>query len=172
MNLSFKRIFPGGVAIEKLSEVDSASNLQGPGFFNRLKLKQLWFLSLFIVLSGKAVAPDYKSFLIPEISPIEPYKGLIHAIGTVESKGDTLAYNKTENAVGFFQIRQVRLNDFNKRTGNNYMLKEMYNYDLAEKVFLFYAYEIGPYNFEKIARKWNGSGPMTISYWRRVKKLL
>jgi hypothetical protein len=48
----------------------------------------------------------------------------------------------------------------------------MYNYETAEKVFLYYASQIGPYDFEKIAVNWNGSGSMTVNYWRKVKEYL
>jgi len=48
----------------------------------------------------------------------------------------------------------------------------MYDYEIAEKVFLFYACQIGPYDIEKISKQWNGSGPMTIEYWKRVKAQL
>ena len=48
----------------------------------------------------------------------------------------------------------------------------MFDYDISEKVFLYYATEIGPYDFEKIAKKWNGSGKMTLEYWAQVKKFL
>ena len=141
-------------------------------FSINLKFRKLLFLTLFILFTGKVVAPEYRSILIADNPPVKPFNGLIYAVGMVESMGDTLAYNKVENAIGFFQIRQVRLNDYYKRTGKKYKLKDMFNYELSEEVFLYYASEIGPYNFEKIAKNWNGSGPKTIGYWKRVKKHL
>jgi hypothetical protein len=48
----------------------------------------------------------------------------------------------------------------------------MFDYEKAEEVFLYYAHQIGPYNFEKIARNWNGSGARTTEYWNQVKKFL
>jgi hypothetical protein len=48
----------------------------------------------------------------------------------------------------------------------------MYDYDTSEKVFLYYASELGPYKFERIAKNWNGSGIKTIQYWRQVRKYL
>ncbi len=96
----------------------------------------------------------------------------MHAIGMVETSCDTLAYNPREKAVGCFQIRPIRVEDYNKRTGGNYSMRDVYNYRTSEKIFLFYASQIGPYNFERIARKWNGSGKNTIQYWQQVKKFL
>jgi hypothetical protein len=51
-------------------------------------------------------------------------------------------------------------------------MSDLFNYDISEKIFLYYASLIGPYNFEKIAKNWNGSGPRTAYYWKRVKKYL
>jgi hypothetical protein len=90
----------------------------------------------------------------------------------VETRFDTLAYNPVEEAAGYFQIRPIRIDDYNKRTGSDYTTKDMYDYKISEKIFLYYASRIGPYKFEKIAKNWNGSGPSTIHYWRRVKKYL
>lgn len=96
----------------------------------------------------------------------------MYATGMVETKGNTEAYNLYENAVGIFQIRQVRVDDYNKRTGNNYKLTDMFDHSLSEKVFLYFASEVGPYHFEKIAKAWNGSGPKTEAYWRRIRGYL
>jgi hypothetical protein len=117
-------------------------------------------------------APASESLVIIKSAPVEPYKKLIHAIGMVETMCDTLAYNPIEEAVGYFQIRPIRLRDYNKRTGNSYKMKDLFNYEISEKIFLYYAVQIGPYDFERIARKWNGSGPRTIHYWNRIKKYI
>ena len=117
-------------------------------------------------------APEDKAIKIVKTEAIKPFKPLIYAIGSVECSFDTLAYNAEEAAVGYFQIRPIRINDYNKRTGSNYTLNEMYDYDKAEKVFCYYADRIGPYNLEKVAKDWNGSGPKTIEYWRKIQKAL
>jgi hypothetical protein len=117
-------------------------------------------------------APDNAPLLVLRPFPVEPYKRIIQAIGKVETNFDTLAYNPEEKAAGYFQIRPVRLEDYNKRTGSNYKMKDMFDYKISEKIFLYYASQIGPYNFEKIAKKWNGSGSRTINYWKRIKKYL
>jgi hypothetical protein len=123
-------------------------------------------------ITFRLAAPDRESLSIISSSPIEPYKKLIYAIGMVETKFDTLAYNPVEQAVGYFQIRPIRLKDYNKRTGSKYKMKDMFNYEISEKIFLYYAEQIGPYDFEKISRNWNGSGPRTIQYWKKIKKYI
>lgn len=114
---------------------------------------------------------DTREILIKQES-IQPFTPLIRAIGAVECSFDTLAYNPVEKATGYFQIRPIRIEDYNKRTGSDYVLPDMFDYNKAEIVFLYYASKIGPYNFEKVARNWNGSGPKTIDYWNKVENKL
>jgi len=123
-------------------------------------------------LAFKVFAPSSGSIFIVDRPPIEPFKPLIYAVGMVETNFDTLAYNPIEEAAGYFQIRPIRIKDYNNRTGSNYTTKDMFDYKTSEKIFLYYASQIGPYNFERIAKNWNGSGPRTIYYWKRVKKYL
>ena len=135
-------------------------------------MKKVLLIIIFLLSALRVVAPEQKAIFVPHSPPVEPFKKLIHAVGMVEAKGDTTAFNKIEQAVGFFQIRPIRVEDYNKRTGSNYLHAEMYDYKISEKIFLYYASQIGPNNFEHIARNWNGSGPRTTYYWNRVKKYL
>ena len=138
-----------------------------------IKLRKTLLVTLFIFSFGfRAFAPSNEFLVIMDIQPVEPFKQLIRAIARVETSGDTLAYNPVEEAAGFLQIRPIRLKDYNKRTGSSFVLNDMFNYEISEKIFLYYASQIGPNDFEKIARKWNGSGPRTKFYWNRVKKFL
>ena len=139
-------------------------------YLNLKKIKIVCFILLSFSL--RVSAPNVKSLTVFELAPIEPYKQLAFAIGMVETKGDTLAYNPLEAAAGIFQIRPIRLIDYNKRTGRRYTRKDLFNYEISEKIFLYFADQIGPYNFEQIARKWNGSGHLTINYWNRIKQYL
>ena len=129
-------------------------------------------ITFLLTFAYKVFAPASESLIVIRTSPVEPYKSLIHAIGMVETQFDTLAYNPLEQAVGYFQIRQIRLIDYNSRTGRKYSMNDLFNYKISEKIFLYYATELGPYNFERIARTWNGSGKSTIQYWEQVKKFL
>jgi hypothetical protein len=136
-------------------------------------MKKMTILILIINLFTLTLkAPEDKSMVIVSGEVIMPYEGLIYAIGKVECNFDTLAYNPIEEATGFFQIRPIRLNDYNNKTGSNYKLIDMYNYQIAEKVFLHYASIIGPYNFERIIRNWNGKWELTDDYYCKVKSNL
>jgi hypothetical protein len=135
-------------------------------------LRRLLLVVALLFVAGRVPAPSTDSFVIYAPNPVNPFGRLIHAIGMVETKHDTLAFNPVEEAVGYFQIRPVRLEDYNRRTGSNIKMDDLYNYEISERIFLYYASRIGHNNFEKIARNWNGSGPMTFAYWNRVKKHL
>jgi hypothetical protein len=136
------------------------------------KLKKIIAVVFLLNLSFRLFAPGGEFIVVFKDPAVEPFKNLIYAIGKVETGFDTLAYNPIEEAVGYFQIRPIRLKDYNRRTGENHKMRDLFNYDISEKIFLYYASLIGPYNFEKIAKNWNGSGPSTAHYWKRVKKYL
>lgn len=135
-------------------------------------MKRMVVIICFVPFSLNLFAPVSGSLVVEEAESVNPFDKLIYAIGMVETKHDTLGYNKEEGAVGYFQIRPIRLLDYNNRTGSSYTIGDMYDYFNAEKVFLYYASQIGPYNNEKIAKKWNGSGRKTVIYWNKVKKHL
>jgi len=137
-----------------------------------IHFKKMVSLSFLLLLTFKVFAPGTKSIMIMESPAIEPFRTLIHAIGMVETSFDTLAYNPEEEAVGYFQIRPIRIEDYNNRTGSSYTAQDMYNYKISEEIFLYYASQIGPYDLEQIAKNWNGSGPRTSFYWKQVKKFL
>lgn len=136
-------------------------------------LRKILIITLVLLSFSKQVsAPEWKSLIIFEQTPVEPYRKLTFAIGMVETEGDTLAFNPEEEAAGYFQIRPIRLIDYNKRTGNSYTKQDLFNFETSEKIFLYFADLIGPYNLEQIARRWNGSGHQTSYYWDRIKRYL
>ena len=110
----------------------------------------------------------------------DKFEPLAKAVFHWETRGsmDTLSYNHREEACGPFQIRPIRLEHYNSLTGKNYTLKEMYDYKKAKEVFMYFATHdrrgrLTPNkSFETIAKEWNGSGPMTIEYWKNVKIIL
>jgi hypothetical protein len=124
------------------------------------------------VLPVRAAAPGYKAVWLFPVYTANVYDKLIEAIVRVESWGDTLAYNAAEEAVGAFQIRPIRLKDYNQRTGNNHKIEECYNYEFSKEIFLYYAKLTLYPDYEIIARNWNGSGKATFDYWKKVKSHL
>lgn len=127
---------------------------------------------LFVMVVFRAASPNMDGFVIFHKPPVEAYEKLMFAVGFVETMNDTLAFNPLEQATGIFQIRPIRLEDYNRRTGNNYKMKDLFNYKVSMKIFLYYADQIGPYDLEQIAKRWNGSGHMTTYYWNRIRQII
>jgi len=138
----------------------------------QINLKQLSLIVIFLLSGLQAGAPVNNNLTIINEPGIRPYLKLMYATAMVETMGNTMAYNEFENAVGIFQIRQVRIDDYNRRTGSTYTLAEMFDPALSEKVFLYFASLYRPNELERIAKAWNGSGPMTELYWKRIKEYL
>jgi hypothetical protein len=126
-------------------------------------------LIIFLLISLRAASPDLNLLFIESSEPVFAFDRLIEAIVFVECGGNHWAYNVEEEATGPFQIRPIRLNDYNKRTGESFILDDCYNYEISKKIFLYYANLTGYPHYEKIAKDWNGSGPMTIDYWKKVR---
>ena len=124
---------------------------------------------MLFLLDLRLSAPDVKVIYIPFTKPLNAYERLVNAVVMVESAGDTLAYNQLEEAVGAFQIRQIRLLDYYQRTGINYTIEECYNFNISKEIFLYYARQTGYQDYETIARNWNGSGNATLDYWEKIK---
>lgn len=137
-----------------------------------LYLRKVCFVLIMLSFSLRAMSPSALTLTLIESPPVRPFASLMYAVGMVETMGNTLAFNELENAAGIFQIRQVRIDEYNRLTGNRYTLPDMFDYETSARVFLYFASQVGPYNLEKIARSWNGSGPRTDFYWKRIKEYL
>jgi hypothetical protein len=141
-------------------------------------MKRIFLLLCFGIICSIAVyAPERKTLTIEIKPPIKPYEAITNAVAMVESNMDDNAYNRIEKATGRYQVRPIRLKDYNKRTGSHLKLKEMYNPLKAEKVFLYYAMQIGYQDPEKIIRCWNGGErgmkkKSTKEYYKKVRKVL
>jgi hypothetical protein len=133
-------------------------------------MKRLLVISV-ILLSIRVTcfAPEWRHIVLTSKESIQPYKELIKAVVKLESDNGKFIWNPVEKAVGWFQIRQIKVTDYNQRTGNHYKLEDFYDYNLSEKMFLYYAHGK---SIEKAAKNWNGSGFMTNIYWGKIKKLL
>lgn len=144
-------------------------------------------LAVFLFLANLQLSfcPSRPTLFIPVSEPIievpiytTNYDVLIDAIFKYESGRNPNAYNPNEGAYGGLQIRQCRIEHFNKLTGKNYTLEDMYDFNKAKEVFLYFTNHdnagnlIEPKTWEQAAKNWNGSGPLTISYWEKVQELL
>lgn len=132
-------------------------------------MKRLLFILILFIAAQAMSAPGKVVLLIVKDTPINFYDPLIQAVTWVESMDGQYTYNPKENAVGWFQIRQIRVDDYNQRTGSNYVLEDFYDYKLSREMFLYFAQGR---SYEEVARSWNGSGEQTIEYWEKVQKEL
>ena len=127
-------------------------------------------LFFILAINLNVFAPVSPRYLIIECPPeIKPYELLWKAVCKVESGNNPLAYNIKENAVGICQIRPVKLNHYNKLTGNHYTLSQMYDKEISKSIFMYFAMQYSDY--ETICIQWNGKSKHN-HYWQKVKTQL
>jgi hypothetical protein len=118
---------------------------------------KLMLTLILLTINSLLFAPEINQVAIVQGEPIKPFESIWRAVCLVESSGRADAYHMEDNgfpSIGIGQIQQSRLNDFNVKSGNTYSLADMYDPEIAKKVFYWYCND--PYNLEKIARCWNG----------------
>lgn len=135
-------------------------------------MKKLIILLCFGLLPMIAGAPPNSIITIESKPPIEPYKALLEATAWVESSNNVNALNRKEQAFGIYQIRKIRIDDYNRRTGKSYTLQDCYNKRVSDEIYLYYASKFHFSDYKTISKAWNGSGEMTKEYWRKIKKQL
>lgn len=133
-------------------------------------MKTLLIILLFLPLT--LYAPESHEAIVFQSSGVNPYESLFHATTIVESSKNPLVINYDEMAYGLVQIRQVKLDDFNKQSGKHYSLEDCLDPGIAREIYMHFASKYGPMDLEIIARAWNGSGPMTDRYWTKIQKEL
>ena len=103
---------------------------------------------------------------------------LIDAIIHVESRGDSMAYNAGEDAVGVLQIRPIMMREVNRLLKKNkYTLDDRWSKSKSIEMFnVIKDHTTNPTN-ERLARNWNGGWngykkKSTLKYWNKVKTQL
>lgn len=135
-------------------------------------MKKLILLLCIAFYGDLAVCPPYHTLTITVEPPIRPFKALMEATAFIESSGNPMALNRKEMAHGLYQIRSIRLRDYNSRTGKNYSFQDCYNPKISEEIYLYYASKFHPSDLESIAKDWNGKGKSNKDYWAKIKKQL
>ena len=132
-------------------------------------MKKVLLVIIFSCIMNMLLAPKSEALLVFISPEINYYAPLIKAITWVETKDGLFLYNPEEQATGYFQIRPIRLQDYNSRTGKMYTMNDLYDYNISKEIFLYYTQGR---SYERVAKSWNGSGPKTIDYWKKVKAVL
>jgi hypothetical protein len=130
-------------------------------------MKAILLIILFLI-PIRAIAPVDKGIVIIDRGGIDLIEMLWRAVCIVESNNDPLAVNVKEQAYGIAQIRECRIQHFNKLTSKSYRLEDCFNPAVSREIFMYFATE----DLEKTARAWNGSGKATLKYWNKIKKYL
>lgn len=123
---------------------------------------------LFMLISTQLYAPrGLAEISIIETTSINPYEKIWSAVKWVETQ-DRDMINYQEGAFGRGQIRQCKLDEYNQKTVNHYTLQDCMKEPVSRKVFMWHMME---YNDTDLAiRRWNGSGPATYEYLRKVRE--
>lgn len=101
---------------------------------------------------------------------------LIEAIIHVESRGDTLAHNLKEDAVGCLQIRPIMVRECNRLIGtNDFTLEDRWSRARSIEMFNVIRWHTKNPTNEILARNWNGGWNgykkrSTLKYWNKIKK--
>ena len=131
---------------------------------------RLFFIFLLLINQATSSVEVARVSLNP---PIED--SLIAAIIYVESRGDSMAYNKREDAVGVLQIRPIMVREVNRLLGyNKYKLSDRWNIAKSKEMFNIVKANISNPTNERVARVWNGgyngnNKRATLPYWYKVK---
>ena len=135
-------------------------------------LKTMLFIILLLV-TLRAMAPEARKIFIEKEKALHKLENLWRAVCTIESGNNRYAYFMEADgwpAVGIAQIREVRLRDYNSKTNHRYQMKDLYDPAVSKEIFIYY---FSQHNDMDLAiRRWQGSGPMTFDYLKRVKSAL
>jgi len=135
-------------------------------------MKRLLLILCIAFYGDLAVCPPTNTLTIATKPPIKPYEALWEATTFIESSNNPNALNRLEMAYGIVQIRKIRIDDYNKRTGQRYSLQDCYNPKISKEIWLYYATKFHYSQSEGIAKAWNGSGKKNKEYWAKIKKQL
>ena len=124
---------------------------------------------MFLIAAKLTAPPGSQVPVIIQQQPLNNYEAIWRAVCQVESNCNHWAvnYEKGGFSCGIAQIRQVRIDHYNKLTGKSYVLDDAFNSEISKEIFMFFAYRIG--NEDKLIRSWNGAGPQTYKYLNKVK---
>ena len=144
--------------------------------------------SLVDVLTVDTVQDTIRIINSFDIDTTLTFNDFIEAVIYIESRGDSLAYNTKEKAVGVLQIRPIMLREVNRVLRKNnvpgkYVLQDRYSQEKSIEMFNIMAEQVNQDElsqmqfFEIVARRWNGGRrgdkkKATIKYWERIKNQL
>lgn len=135
-------------------------------------MKRLFVLLALFISIKLSAPPGYQVVVLLRPEPLTNLEAIWTAVCQVESSGNRWAVNfeKGGHSVGIAQIRQVRIEHYNRLTGKDYILQDAFSPEISREIFMYFARRIG--NEDKLIMAWNGSGPQTVGYLKKVKSCL
>lgn len=130
-------------------------------------MKSIFLLLILALLCAKLYAPGDGAIPLREPAEINPYGDIWEAVCWVESRHNANAINMAEQAYGIAQIRECKLNDYNKARGSDHVITDCYCPELSRKIFMWHCAQYD--NQDEAVRRWNGSGPATYEYLAKVR---
>ena len=121
-------------------------------------------------MSTKSIPPTKSAILEEKVDR------LAEAMIMVESSGDSLAYNKSEDAAGVLQIRPIMVREVNRILGkDSFTLADRWSRAKSIDMLSVLRSHLKGDSDEKVARTWNGGyreKKSTLKYWAKFKKFL
>lgn len=133
-------------------------------------MKILLIILLFLI-TCKLFAPGMRSLTIMRDEAIKPYTRMIKAIVRIESMNGKYLFDPKDGSVGWFHIRQIRLTDYDRRTGNHYTLKDCYDYEIAKKICLYYISKCDYRDIKSMSIAWNGKS-LHNKYYHKILEFI
>jgi hypothetical protein len=136
---------------------------------------RLIFVIFLLLISSRLFAPAHNSLVIPVPGEINRWMDLWRATCLVESENNPDKINIIEGAYGIVQIRQCKLDDYNKATSGSYILPADINMSVSKEIFLHHCSVCK--TDEEAARTWNGGPrgmgkPQTKMYWEKIRMIM
>lgn len=133
-------------------------------------MKRVIMTIILLTIFLRLFAPGFNNFYIIRQEGFNPVLALWEAVKIVESANNHSVINYKEGAYGCGQIRQIKIDDYNKLTRSHVLLSDCLNESISKKIFVWHC---SRYNdIETAAKRWNGSGPAVEVYWIKIKKHL
>ncbi len=133
-------------------------------------MKKVIPILILMLLQASLFAPAERVVYVIIPEAINPFIPLWEAVKIVETGNNADTINYLELAYGPGQIRWRKLKDFNDATGKNYTLNDCLREPVSREIFMWHCSAY--YDIETAAMRWNGSGPMTVEYWKKIEKEL
>lgn len=130
-------------------------------------MKKLMLILFMLPLAVRLFAPAERVIYITREEGINPFIPACEAVRLVETGIHPDTINYLEGAYGPRQIRQGKLTDFNKATGEKYTLSDCLQESVSREIFLWHC--LAYRDVETAVKRWNGSGKKTEEYWEKVK---